>query len=80
MKIAQLPENETSRLASLYDYDILDSEREGIFDELTELAASIFDAPIALMPVLPSVLPYPATKAMDSITCALPAHRAWLLG
>ena len=33
MKIAQLPEDETSRLASLYGYDILDSEREGVFDE-----------------------------------------------
>ncbi len=49
MKVARLPENEISRLASLYGYDILDSEQEGIFDELTELAADIFDAPIALI-------------------------------
>ncbi|MDJ0834104.1 MAG: ATP-binding protein [Gammaproteobacteria bacterium] len=49
MKVAQLPDNETSRLASLYGYDILDSEQEGVFDELTELAADIFDAPIALI-------------------------------
>ena len=49
MKIAQLPEDETSRLASLYGYDILDSDREGVFDELTELAADICDAPIALI-------------------------------
>ena len=49
MEIAQLPEKEMRRLASLYGYDILDSEREGVFDELTELAASICDTPIALI-------------------------------
>ena len=52
MKIARLPENETTRLASLYGYDILDSEQEGVFDEITELAADIFDAPIALVSLI----------------------------
>lgn len=49
MQPAALPANEAQRLAVLYSYDILDSEREGIFDELTELAASICDTPIALI-------------------------------
>lgn len=49
MQAAELPANETQRLSALYSYGILDSEREGIFDELTELAASICDAPIALI-------------------------------
>lgn len=49
MKIAPLPKDETRRLASLFGYDVLDSEREGVFDELTELAASICETPIALI-------------------------------
>lgn len=49
MQAAALPANEAQRLAALYSYGVLDSEREGIFDEVTELAASICDAPIALI-------------------------------
>ena len=49
MNAADLPGNETRRLASLYEYDILDSQQEGVFDELADLAASICGAPIALI-------------------------------
>ena len=49
MQPAELPPNETQRLASLHSYGILDSEQEGVFDELAELAANICDAPIALI-------------------------------
>lgn len=42
-------ENEKERLHALYSYNILETEPEVEFDELTELAASICDAPIAMI-------------------------------
>jgi signal transduction histidine kinase len=46
---AELPSDEVNRLWALYNYEILDTEPEAIFDQLTELAASICEAPIALI-------------------------------
>jgi diguanylate cyclase (GGDEF)-like protein len=46
---AQWPANETSRIAALHDYDILDSPAEQSFDDLARLAALICDMPIALI-------------------------------
>ncbi|HEY0104167.1 MAG TPA: PAS domain-containing protein [Brevundimonas sp.] len=43
------PWNETDRLAALRSYDILDSEREPAFDDVTALVARICDAPIAVI-------------------------------
>lgn len=43
------PWSEAERLAALRSYDILDTEREGFFDELTEIAALICKAPIAVV-------------------------------
>lgn len=40
---------EAERLAALYKYHILDTRPEAAFDELTELAALLFDAPIAVI-------------------------------
>lgn len=40
---------EASRLATLLEYDILDSESEESFDRLAGIAADLFDAPIALV-------------------------------
>src|SRR5260221_1416140 len=40
---------EATRLATLMEYDILDSESEEAFDRLAEIAADLFDAPIALV-------------------------------
>src|SRR5580700_3827412 len=44
-----LPENETSRIKSLADLQILDSPPEQIFDDLARLAALICDTPIAVI-------------------------------
>lgn len=44
-----LPENECTRLEMLQQYQILDTEPETIFDELTELAAQICQTPVALI-------------------------------
>ena len=41
--------NETDRLAALRSYDILDSERERAFDDITALVARLCDAPIAVV-------------------------------
>ncbi|MGA9383200.1 MAG: diguanylate cyclase, partial [Phormidium sp.] len=44
-----LPEHEKKRLAALYQYQILDTPAEAVFDDLTNLAAQICDTPIALI-------------------------------
>jgi GAF domain-containing protein len=47
--IAPVPQNETKRLKVLWQYEVLDTVPEEIFDDLTELAALICEAPIALI-------------------------------
>jgi signal transduction histidine kinase len=46
---APAPENEIQRLASLNKYETLDSDAEEKFDELTRIAASMFNTSIALV-------------------------------
>ena len=45
-------EREALRLAALQSYAVLDSAPEEVFDRLTELAAELFDAPIALVSLI----------------------------
>jgi len=52
MKIAPPTAHEAARLKALYDYEILDTETETIFDDLTQLAAQICDAPITLISLI----------------------------
>jgi GAF domain-containing protein len=49
-----LPENEADRLKALYELDILDSEAEESFDDLTRLAGYICEAPIAAITFIDS--------------------------
>lgn len=49
---AVLPPNETQRLESLHEYEMLDTPGEACFDDLTELAACICEAPIALITLI----------------------------
>ena len=44
---AAIPLNEDARLKDLYSYDILDSEMDEDFDDLLEIAASIYNCPIS---------------------------------
>ncbi len=44
-----IPVNEDARLAALRRYDILDSEKEELFDDLTRLAADITGSPVSLI-------------------------------
>jgi len=43
------PESETARLRALDRYEALCTESEPVFDEITELAAYLFDAPMAMV-------------------------------
>src|SRR4029434_7348813 len=43
------PKNEKQRLKVLWQYDVLDTVPEEVFDDLTDLAAHICEAPIALI-------------------------------
>jgi len=49
MKAAPFPENEDERLSELLSYDVLDTEAEQLFDDLTALASQICETPIALI-------------------------------
>jgi GAF domain-containing protein len=44
-----IPQNEAKRLKVLWQYEVLDTVPEELFDDLTELAARICAAPIALI-------------------------------
>jgi two-component system NtrC family sensor kinase len=46
---APLPKNEAKRLKVLWQYDMLDTVPEEVFDDLTDLAAHICESPIALI-------------------------------
>ncbi|MDB6021504.1 MAG: multi-sensor hybrid histidine kinase [Pedosphaera sp.] len=46
---APAPKNEKKRLEILWQYDVLDTVPEQVFDDLTELAAHICEAPVALI-------------------------------
>lgn len=44
-----IPEDEKKRLEVLWQYEVLDTVPESVFDDLTELAASICESPIAMI-------------------------------
>ncbi|MDH3214878.1 MAG: ATP-binding protein [Candidatus Krumholzibacteria bacterium] len=52
MEEAKLPKNEAERLAALNTYEVLDTEPEAAFDDLTRLAARHCHTPIALVSLI----------------------------
>ena len=49
MRAAPIPENEAARLETLRQYQILDTDSEETFDDLTRLAAYVCQTPTALI-------------------------------
>lgn len=49
MSKPQLPEQEEARLDALYQYEILDTPHEAVFDDIVYLAAQLSNTPIALI-------------------------------
>ena len=49
MTRSALPENELERMEALRHYAILDTPPDGSFDDITKLAALLFDVPIAII-------------------------------
>jgi GAF domain-containing protein len=49
MTTSPIPANEARRLKVLWQYEVLDTVPEEVFDDLTELAATICEAPIAMI-------------------------------
>ncbi|MBD3585195.1 response regulator [Salinimonas sp. HHU 13199] len=49
MRIAPEPKNESERLEALYQYDILDTDAEDVFDDFTRIASQICGTPISLI-------------------------------
>ena len=52
MKIADPPKNEAARLTALESYDILDTLPEQAFDDITYVASTICETPIALVSLI----------------------------
>ena len=52
MQKAKLPASEKARLKALFDYHVLDTEAEKVFDDLTLLASEICETPIALISLI----------------------------
>jgi PAS domain S-box-containing protein len=51
---APIPGNESARLKKLVEYNVLDTDAEDIFDEVTKTAAAICDAKISLVSLIDS--------------------------
>jgi signal transduction histidine kinase len=49
---APMPDNETDRLAALYELDILDSPAEQDFDDIVKLASNVCGSPMSLVSLL----------------------------
>ncbi len=52
MQTANVPANEIARLQSLRDFDIMDTEPDEHFDDLTRMAARVCETPISLISML----------------------------
>jgi len=52
MEAPKVPADETARIEALYKAEILDTQSEAIFDNLTELVADVFDVPIVAISLI----------------------------
>lgn len=63
-----IAQNEKKRLSVLWQYEVLDTVPEELFDELTELAARICEAPIALISLVDEKRQWFKAKVGISVT------------
>ena len=54
MQVPNPTPDESSRLAALYSYDILDTQAEQAFDDLVQLASYICNTPISMVSLIDS--------------------------
>lgn len=54
MKLPTLPPNELERLHTLFSLQILDTEQEQVYDDITHIASNIMGSPIALITLIDS--------------------------
>jgi GAF domain-containing protein len=54
MKLAEIPTDETERMADLHALDLLDTPREARFDRLAEVVADVFDVPRVFITLIDS--------------------------
>ena len=73
MPAVLLPNNESQRLEALYQYQILDTNSENCFDDLTYLAAQICQTPIALVSLVDAERQWFKSKVGLTVT---QTHRA----
>ena len=66
--IVRSPLDEKKRLKVLWQYDVLDTVPEEVFDDLTELAARICEAPIALISLVDEKRQWFKSKFGTSLT------------
>ena len=65
---APTPKNEKKRLEVLWQYDILDTVPEQVFDDLADLAANICESPIALITLVDEKRQWFKSKVGVSVT------------
>src|SRR3974390_1289027 len=65
---APVPQNEARRLKVLWQYEVLDTVPEEVFDDLTELAARICEAPIALISLVDESRQWFKSKVGTTVT------------
>jgi GAF domain-containing protein len=68
MMAAPLPPNEKTRLKVLWQYEVLDTVPEAMFDDLTELAARICESPMALISLVDEKRQWFKSKVGTTVT------------